>query len=124
MVREKCKQMEPNERFRYFWLHSFRLLCRPRYIDPLGQATVMAGRDNCFRTCRPFVSLNFSKSSKTNQREHNVRYWRDCGVWPCGSFRSWPMYFITIAIMYKLICKRFFSLSFKNVVIAYICILE
>ena len=57
-----------------------------QYIDPLGQPTVTAGRDHCFRTCLPFVRAyvpsvppHFSKYSKTKQSKNNVRYWRDCG---------------------------------------------
>ena len=37
-------------------------------FDPLGQPTVMAGRDHCFCTCRPFVRpsvrSHFSKQNK------------------------------------------------------------
>ena len=44
-------------------------------IDPLGQHTVKAGRDNCFCTCCPLAHPNFSKSSKTKPTEKNVCYW-------------------------------------------------
>ena len=38
-------------------------------IDPLGQPTVTAGRDNCFRTCRPSVPTfqNLSKLTKVQR---------------------------------------------------------
>ena len=43
------------------------------YFDPLGQLTVTAGRDNCFRTCCLSVRLYFLNLAK----ENNIRYWRD-----------------------------------------------
>ena len=36
-------------------------------IDPLGQPTVVVGRNHCFLTCLPSVRPHFSKSSKTKQ---------------------------------------------------------
>ena len=36
-------------------------------FDPLGQPTVTAGGDHCFRTCCLSVHPYFSKSSKTNK---------------------------------------------------------
>ena len=53
---------------------------RQFFIDPLDRPTISAGRNNCFRTCRPSVRPpHFSKSGKIKQSENNVRYWRDCG---------------------------------------------
>ena len=57
------------------------LIVNEMYIDPLGQPTVTASRDNCLLTCRPFVhpSAPTSKSSKTKRSENNVGNLRDCG---------------------------------------------
>ena len=42
-----------------------------RYIDPLGQPKVTAGRDHCFSTCSPYVrtSVLTFKSRKTKQQK-------------------------------------------------------
>ena len=45
-------------------------------FDPLGQPTVTAGRDHCFRT--------LFKSSKTKQSSLLARLW----VWPSGSLMT------------------------------------
>ena len=42
-------------------------VCLFLYFDPLGQHTVTAGKDNCFRTCCPSVRPHFSKSSETKK---------------------------------------------------------
>ena len=38
-------------------------------IDPLGQPKVTTGRDNCFRTCCPYVRPHFSNLEKQNNRK-------------------------------------------------------
>ena len=48
-------------------------------VDPLGQPTVTAGKDHCFRTCCPYVHPHFSNLAKQTITENNVRYWRDHG---------------------------------------------
>ena len=49
-----------------------------RVFDPLGQPTVTAGRDNCFRTCclfiRPSVRPNFSNLAQNKATDNNGRY--------------------------------------------------
>ena len=42
---------------------------KQKTFDPLGQPKVTAGRDHCFRTCRPFVSTFQLKSRKTKQQK-------------------------------------------------------
>ena len=55
-----------------------------RNIDPLGQSTVTAGRDNYFRTCCPSVFWNLAKQKNRKQWSLLVRLW----VWPSGSLMT------------------------------------
>ena len=83
-------------------------------VDPLGQPSVMADRDHCFRTYRPSVSI-FSKSSKIQQSENNDHYWRDCGsgrvdhwwLLSCNDLRcAWMKFSFLILIIFHLKIKR------------------
>ena len=60
------------------FMESRLLLTFSQYWSTRPTRTFTACRDHCFRTC-PFVRPHFSISSKTKQRENNVRCWRDCG---------------------------------------------
>ena len=59
-------------------------------IDPLGQTTVMAGRDHCFRTCCPSVSDHISNLGKHNNRKQ------------CSLLRVWPSESLMTPVLYNL----------------------
>ena len=58
------------------------------FLDPLGQTTITAGRDNCFCTCRPSVRPyvpTFQNLAEQNKKcSLLTRLW----VWPSGSLMT------------------------------------
>ena len=65
-------------------------------IDPLGQPTITAGRDNCFRVCSPSVRLHFSKSSQTKNKPKHCSLLARLWVWPSGSLMTLVLYFTVL----------------------------
>ena len=62
-VRFVPSNLQPIGKKRFF---RNKFLVRPSEtkIDPLGRSTVLAGKNRCFCTCRPFVRHHFSKQNK------------------------------------------------------------